>query len=114
MTFKLPETLSSIPSYSLSGTSANSQRPRTLQTSKSFSRLEPSKNALGRSRASTVQNILQTPSANVPDSNNEDLFDRDIAEESLDDEQDVQSQKMSTLPDDFDELPIELVNLTDR
>ena len=114
MMFKFPEAISSISSYSQPSTAENSRRPQTLHASKSFSRLEPPKNTLTRNRASTVQNILKAPSAKELESNNEDLFNGDIAEESPEDEQDVCNRKLSNLPDDFDELPIELVSLTDR
>src|SRR2546421_5103539 len=100
MMFKLSEAFSSISSYSQTSTAANQRLSRTLQSSKSFSRLEPLKNTLTRNRASTIQNIPQAPSAKEIESN-EGLFDRDIIKEGSDDELDVNSQKSSTLPDDF-------------
>src|SRR2546421_10714529 len=93
--YKLPEALSSISSFSQPSTAESSQRPRTLHVSKSFSRLEPPKNTLPRNRASTVQNIPEVPATKALESNNEDLFDKDIAEESLEDEQDVCNRQLS-------------------
>jgi hypothetical protein len=97
-------------------------RPSALAT-KSFSRYEPSENSpgIGRSRASTVQ----SPSKSKPlftDSPLESPVDipapgADVFEKTIPEGEEPASPDLSrsqSLPDRFDELPIEIISLTDR
>lgn len=102
-------------------------QPQGLHSSQSFSRLQPSGlHALGRSRASTLQHGFssgKTSSEAVIISQNSaksvrpgDIFEQNTSGLSL-----AKSQKepagssiLEDVPEGFDELPIELVSLTDR
>lgn len=88
-------------------------RPSALST-KSFTRFEPEAPSppLGRSRASTIQSVTSPKSPRKPSAGHEDVFEKPIDEEN-----EVPSPDMGrsqTLPDRFDELPIELASLADR
>ena len=95
-------------------------RPRVVQTTKSFSRYEPSNFPLSptRSRASTIQ----TPQSTIADvyphaeqdgkRNASDVFEKQISTEESDGSPHIdRSQIPQEIPD---ELPIELESLTDR
>ena len=108
---------------------AESSRPRGLYSSKSFSRFEPrQQEPRSRNRASTLQNgtineTLSPEKQNFSHGHNEDIPSQgDVFEKRNSDESprkprttSLQSRvTMEGLPDDFDELPIELMSLTDR
>src|SRR5579859_6908696 len=112
MLSKLLESFPSIPNSPSTGTTVDTKRPRALHVSKSFSRLDPLKGPLSRNRATTIQNIL-VPATKELQIDNGDIFERNSSEDSGDDERHM-SRRSSKLPDDFDELPIELMSLTDR
>ena len=96
-------------------------RPRTLQT-KSFTRFEPvdggSPLSPTRHRASTIQ----TPSSTTTDPSTpaeqgskrhaSDIFDK--RQTNVDEDASPILERSQSLPDHFDELPIELASLTDR
>lgn len=97
-------------------TSAGSMkgRPFALSTN-SFTRYEPpspSSPPLARSRASTVQSITSLKSPKKLDSEKDDIFENPTSEENEPPSPDI--SRSQTLPDRFDELPIELASLTDR
>lgn len=96
-------------------------------SSKSFSRYEPSKPVTPtRSRASTLQNAVLPSDRGPVKAESDTLLSREIAHQgdvfekrnSEDDKGVPKPASSSThvdgLPDGFDELPIELVSLTDR
>ena len=98
----------------------SSNRPSTLQTVKSFSRYEPATSPLSpsRTRASTVQ---------VPESATADIYPvleqvgkrhaSDVFEKGLSAEEQDNSpvlDRLESMSDLSDELPIELASLTDR
>lgn len=101
-------------------------RPAPLHGSKSFSRMGPSHlSPLTRTRASTLQDgtppdstslgqtqLLQDGGPNPP---KKDIFDEDPTS-ALDGSDDTAAAKeeLKDLPAGFDDLPIELVSLTDR
>lgn len=103
---------------------SDSHRPRPLHTSRSFSRIEPSspKQSTRIQRASTIQNGVISEDAMADKGKasstgesmcrQQDAFDRDSDEEDI--EEDTDAEDNGKLPADFDELPIELVSLTDR
>ena len=110
-------------------TGSNESRPATLQTAKSFTRFEPSKISptSNRSRASTIQagiSPLHTPPAVVLSSSpeittgtsKEDVFDKAETHEEEPASPDLNGEmsRSQSLPERFDELPIELISLTDR
>ncbi len=93
-------------------------RPRPLHISKSFTRAEPTSQDLSTraQRASTIQNGVipevvmaksSTASAEEKPRKQPDVFER-ISEDG------GSSGGVGKLPDDFDELPIELASLCDR
>lgn len=104
-------------------------RPSSIQT-KSFTRYEPSKtpSAISRSRANTVQPSLSSLSADpttayatspdeINDTRAEDVFEKRIAEEEgevIPSGLDRSLSRSQSLSERFDELPIELISLTDR
>ncbi|KUJ19831.1 uncharacterized protein LY89DRAFT_682670 [Mollisia scopiformis] len=102
---------------------SDAQRPRPLHLSKSFSRVEtpPSPDPITRgSRASTIQNGV-TPESIMADKTNvvvhngkskrqPDAFEKTSEE---DEDNETADEGHGKLPDDFDELPIELVSLSD-
>ncbi|TVY43372.1 Vacuolar protein sorting-associated protein [Lachnellula occidentalis] len=93
------------------------QRPRTIHTAKSFSRLAPpSPDPPNRiQRASTIQNGFDSQGA-ISDKSQRSLQKQADAFEKSPEEEEGQGQTGETsgkLPSDFDELPIELVSLTD-
>ncbi|KAL8944009.1 MAG: hypothetical protein Q9216_000718 [Gyalolechia sp. 2 TL-2023] len=102
------------------------RRPATLHGSKSFSRMEASHlSPWARTRASTLQNgALPEPTSldqaqplhnDASNPQGEDIFDTD-PESALDGSDDTAGAKeeLKELPAGFDDLPIELVSLTDR
>ncbi|KAI9790420.1 MAG: hypothetical protein M1833_001937 [Piccolia ochrophora] len=109
-----------------SSVTASAQRPRNYHGSKSFSRLEASTSSpLTRSRAPT----LDTEAFPVVDSSEpigdfleagpgtrQDAFENTEVEDDLETEaaQDHGVEASPALPEGFDELPIELISLTDR
>ncbi|KIY00663.1 uncharacterized protein Z520_03328 [Fonsecaea multimorphosa CBS 102226] len=96
-------------------TGSTKSRPSALST-KSFTRYEPpaasSSAGAGRSRASTIQSVTSLKSPKKQDSSPEDIFEKPINEEDEPASPDL--GRVSSLPDRFDELPIELASLTDR
>ena len=103
--------------------SAQGQRPFNLQSSKSFTRYEPSKpEPRSRNRASSLRNGVV---ANIPDNDKSaavleqpqggDVFEKRNSEENRRETKAiVASTAAEGLPEGFDELPIELISLTDR
>ena len=93
-------------------TGSSKNRPSPL-SSKSFARYEPPvpSSPAHRSRASTAQSPVTVKSPQK-ETGREDVFEKKNEEE---DEPDSPSlEKSQSLPDKFDELPIELASLTDR
>lgn len=117
MHFTLPDFMSS------PGKKSDSQRPRPLQLSKSFSNQEPpsSPDRLSRPlRANTIQNgtvpsILMSDTAKLGE-NQRPGTQSNIFEKTSEDggEGGESTEASGKLPVDFDELPIELVSLADR
>ena len=99
-------------------------RPQKASTSKSFSRYEPRTKTPTRSRASTLSNEIRVPAKAIaeetiyPSENEnvtEDVFEKRSSEDDVPTAKSMVSSTMTdTLPDGFDELPIELISLTDR
>ncbi|KAK4936689.1 hypothetical protein LTR10_022476 [Elasticomyces elasticus] len=94
-------------------TGSMKSRPSAVST-KSFTRFEPepSTSPLGRSRASTIQAVPSSKSPRKPSFGHEDVFEKPIDEENEAPSPDL--GRSQTLPDRFDELPIELASLVDR
>ncbi|KPI41105.1 Vacuolar protein sorting-associated protein 9b [Cyphellophora attinorum] len=90
--------------------STGKNRPSPL-SSKSFARYEPSTTS-SRDRASTIASpvSVKSPLHNGP--SKEDVFEK--PEEDEDEPISPSITKSTSLPDKFDELPIELASLTDR
>ncbi|KIW66632.1 hypothetical protein PV04_05947 [Phialophora macrospora] len=90
-------------------------RPSALST-KSFTRYEPSvpspTSTIGRSRASTIQSVTDVKSPKKVDASPEDIFDQSVAEQTEPPSPDL--GRANSLPERFDELPIELASLCDR
>ncbi|KAF4630033.1 hypothetical protein G7Y89_g8101 [Cudoniella acicularis] len=111
MLFTLPDFMASAH-----GKKSESQRPRPLHSSRSFSKLEPSTpDRIARAqRASTIQNGVMSDSSLSDKSNRDRMSVRqpDAFEKAPEDNDDT-SRVSEKLPADFDELPIELVSLTD-
>ena len=133
MPFPFPDFDFDFMSSSTKKSEAN--RPRPLHTSRSFSRIEPSspKTVTRTARASTLQDgkkaadqggeksqldilkesISSNPNAYDNDSEEEEERDNDDEEEEEDTSAENNAdEKKSTKG--FDELPIELISLTDR
>ena len=93
-------------------TSSGKNRPSPL-SSKSFARYEPPAHSppSHRSRASTVQSPVTVKSPRQ-EAINEDVFDKRNAEDE--DAVSPSLSKSTSLPDKFDELPIEIASLVDR
>lgn len=102
-------------------------RPQTLHVSKSFSRLDsPRSNAFSRSRASTLQNEVgaenTAPEAMhiSQDENSQrqagDTYKKKSSRSGLQSSMMDKADPVSPqgVPEGFDELPIELISLTDR
>lgn len=87
------------------------QRPSAPST-KSFTRFEPSPTTgpLHRHRASTLN--TPTPLRKSQDGDRPDVFNKTGSHD--DEAVSPTLSKSTTLPDKFDELPIELTSLTDR
>ena len=113
MLLKFPEFMAS------SNVKSDSQRPQPLKVSRSFPRVEP--NSPDRSnrdhRASTIQNGV-TPEGVIADKREDakSKMQPDVFEKSPEggDDHGAGEEIGGKLPADFDELPIELVSLTDR
>lgn len=99
-------------------------RPRQLHASRSFSRLEPSSTPSLRNRASTFQNgtmmeneIAEEGSTPVEIRKPRGLsgvFARSFGIGEREGQNSIPEEGSGKLPGDFDDLPIELVSLTDR
>jgi hypothetical protein len=115
MHFTLPDFMAS------SDRKSDASRPRPLQLSKSFSKLEPSSpDRLSRpSRANTIQNGA-IPAVPMTDKTNEGENKRPGAQPNISEKNEDEGGHEATtegsgkLSADFDELPIELVSLADR
>ena len=105
------------------------RRPANPQSSKSFSRFEPSHaNPLSRQRASTLQAGTASEARSPQklafdgvrdgrDLHQDDIFEKKGLEDDSERAQVIEtaSNKMSeSIQEGFDDLPIELVSLTDR
>ena len=109
---------------SSNGKKSDNHRPHPLHTSRSFSRIEPAspKQSTRTQRASTIQNgvipedaMSDKSSASKGAGNSgrqQDVFGHGTEDEEEEDGTDDEGS--GKLPADFDELPIELVSLTDR
>ena len=88
-------------------------RPSALST-QSFTRYEPPAplSPSGRSRASTIQSVPPPKSPKKVDASSEDIFEKSMNEEN--EPLSPVLDKTNSLPDRFDEMPIELASLTDR
>jgi hypothetical protein len=105
--------------------SAAGSKPKPIQT-KSFSRLESSgpTSPFVRNRATTIQNVvvpkIVTPlpmSPQDPSTQGKDIFEKRPSLDETDGENSDLEHSLSrsqSLPERFDELPIELISLTDR
>ena len=94
-------------------------RPQPLNTSRSFSRYEPSRSKTPtRTRASTLTNEILSPIAEPlgQETSSPDIFDNEEAKDQpeLREQEPGISEPQEDLPEGFDELPIELTSLTDR
>src|ERR1700733_758003 len=100
-------------------------RPSAVQTAKSFTRFEPSKTSpgTGRNRASTIPSpraelTISSPISSDRPANSrpEDIFEKPSIEEdgTLSPVLEPTLSRSHSLPERFDELPIELISLTDR
>ena len=117
MLLKLPDFMASS-----NGIKNESQRPRPIHVSKSFSKLEPANpdRSTRSTRANTIQNGvisggIMSDKTNAREGKKPkaqpDAFEKDPQE---DEEPGTGDEITGKLPADFDELPIELVSLTDR
>jgi hypothetical protein len=113
MLFTLPDFMASS-----NGRKSDNQRPRPLQLSKSFSRIGPASPDLSTrtQRASTIQNGVAPKGAMVNKSSEDRRVPADAFEKSSEDSEESGNteEEPAKLPDDFDELPIELASLSDR
>ncbi len=117
MVFSLPDFMAS-PDKKRS----DNQRPRPLHLSKSFSKVEPVSpdHSTRGSRASTISNgviseVIMADKSNAVVHNGKARRQPDAFEKSPEDEDNgIVDDAAGKLPDDFDELPIELVSLSDR
>jgi hypothetical protein len=101
------------------GNGRKTERPRPLHTSKSFSRIEPASpdRPTRSTRASTIQNvgvILKGTLSDTTSTNKKSQLDAFENGSSDDEDQAAPQEETGKLPADFDELPIELVSLSDR
>ena len=103
--------------------SAQAPRPSNIQSTKSFTRYEPSKpEPRSRNRASSLRNgVAANASENeksylvLEQSQGGDVFEkRNSEEDRRETKATVASTSAEGLPEGFDELPIELISLTDR
>jgi hypothetical protein len=112
MLFTLPDFMAS-PN---NGKTDGPQRP--LQSSKSFTKFEsPTPDRLTRTqRASTIQNgVASTPAdSKAIKDGRMSRTPTDVFEKMVEEEDTPPAPVSEKLPVDFDELPIELVSLTDR
>ena len=113
MIFTLPDFMASS-----NARKSDNQRPRPLQLSQSFSRIGPANLDLSTrtQRASTIQNGVARKGAMVNKSNENRRVPPDAFEKSSEDkgESGNTEEETAKLPDNFDELPIELASLSDR
>lgn len=100
---------------------SRAERPQAPQTSRSFSRYEPSLPSISTSLDSGARSITKTDAQSSPirasspeiigEKSHSDIF------ESHDDEtpsKGVEEEAMGSFPDGFDELPIEIQSLMER
>ena len=106
-----------LPEFMASSNARKSERPRPLHLSKSFTRVGPASPDLSTraQRASTIQNgvMLDGIMANTSRENRKPRTQPDAFEKTPEDDGPGE-ESSGKLPDDFDELPIELVSLSDR
>ncbi|KAI6712439.1 hypothetical protein JHW43_005066 [Diplocarpon mali] len=113
--------LFALPDFMASPERKKDQRPRPLQLSKSFTKPPPASPEHGNriQRASTIQNgaMARENTADNPDASpgksrfrTPDIFEKGGSADEVDNAAVKASGK---LPDDFDQLPIELVSLSD-
>lgn len=97
----------------MSATASLKNRPAALST-KSFTRYEPASpsTSASRARASTTSSVSSLKSPKKDPGHSQDVFQKPINEDSEPPSPDI--ARAHTLPDHFDELPIELASLTDR
>lgn len=97
----------------MSTTGSVRSRPQPL-SSKSFARYEPTSPLTSppRSRASTLSTVTPLKSPITAHSDQDDVFEKPVPEGS--EPPSPTLGRSHTLPDRFDELPIELASLTDR
>lgn len=97
----------------MSATASLKNRPPALST-KSFTRYEPSSpsNSASRARANTTSSVSSLKSPKKDPTHPQDVFQKPINEDSEPPSPDI--ARAHTLPDHFDDLPIELASLTDR
>ncbi|KAF2190955.1 hypothetical protein K469DRAFT_719921 [Zopfia rhizophila CBS 207.26] len=95
------------------------ERPKPLQTSKSFTRLEstPAQSPLSRSRASTIQgppvpDILEPLKVSLAPETDDRKTNGDVFSTMEDEEEEVVNEP--PVPDTLEELPIEIRSLTER
>lgn len=130
---EIDDVLRCIQSYLLLAMNTSSQvrgsRPSPLQSSKSFSRFEPPRsNPTSRNRATTLQTSpipeVQSPEKRPHRSTHDGAVasQTDVFEKQSFDEDSGASRaagsaldaSIGSLPENFDELPIELISLSDR
>ncbi|RDL32123.1 VPS9 protein [Venustampulla echinocandica] len=103
-----------LPDFMASSNVRTSDSPHPLQSSQSFSKLEPRSHDCSprTQRANTIQNGV-TPEPAAPYQANSRNRMAGTPEDQVDRGPDIQVQVGDKLPADFDELPIELVSLAD-
>ena len=114
---KLPDFMASS-----NGRKNESQRPRPIHVSKSFSRLPPTSpdSSTRSTRANTIQNGVISEGVMSDKTNTREGKKPKVQPETFekspqeDGEPDAADQVVGKLSADFDELPIELVSLADR
>ena len=107
--------------------SVDGNRPPSLHSTKSFSRYEPQQiPSPSRSRSSTLQNEIKLetePSEktkpgimlNAPSTREEDVFEKNALNSNHDRSKPMNPEVVADqFPEGFDDLPIELISLTDR
>lgn len=117
MLLKLPDFMASS-----NGRKNESQRPRPIHVSKSFSKLEPASpdRSTRSTRANTIQNGVISEGVMSDKTNTREAKKPKVQPAAFekgpqdDGEPGTGDETTGKLPADFDELPIELVSLTDR
>lgn len=96
------------------------ERPQNVHTSKSFTRLEPQRTAspASRSRASTLQGPSIDPlnplKISLSSQDDHGHADGDVFETKEDNNDEDDAHSEYSVPDRFEELPIEIRSLTER